>query len=285
MSTDTDSTKIAEQANIEALRELLNGYNTEPISTRGLAFIKNYFADRNSLQKLKEWAMCTPVERLREKLPPEDEAELYTDVINDQLLTNERVNGMLNSRAYLDIYYRKAYAGLRELGKANKDYSDLLTEIHELDTPLNEIFVRLVEEQEGVTITSAKQLQDVTGIHRLKWDELSDKEAREEARSQMESTFMLAMEYRYEQALLGILDKGGNYGDLLELSPAKFNLPDYHRDSSIAEAIYQYFYLMDTSTARPNIKDIAEILGAPYETVYQASQRHTIKPLPWKQQD
>lgn len=283
MSTDTDSTLIANKANSEAIKELFNVNNTEPINTRGLAFIKNFYADKRSLQRLKEWAMYTSVERLRDKLPVEEEGEPYTDVIKEQLYTDERVNGIVHSRAYLEIYYRKAYAGLREayIGKADKDYSDLLTEIYELDDTLNEIFVRLVEEQEGVVITSAKQLQDVTGIHRLKWDELSDKEAREEAHTQISLLFTQAMGYRYEQALLKILDEGGNYCDLSKLSPAKFNLPDYHRDGSIAEAIYQYFYLMDTSTARPNINDIAEVLGAPYEVVLLASQRHRL----WKAQD
>jgi len=284
MSTDTDSTPIAEKANSEAIKELFNADNTEPINTRGLAFIKNFYTDRESLQRLKEWAMYTSVERLRDKLPTEtDGAGADRHEMRDQLLTDERVNGILHSRAYLEIYYRKAYAGLREayIGKADKDYSDLLTEIYELDDTLNEIFVRLVEEQEGVVITSAKQLQDITGIHRLKWDELSDKEAREEARTQISLLFTQAMGYRYEQALLKILDGGGNYSDLSKLSPAKFNLPDYHRDGSIAEAIYQYFYLMDTSTARPNINDIAEVLGAPYEVVLLASQRHRL----WKPQD
>ena len=59
------------------------------------------------------------------------------------------------------------------MGDESKTYEDLFTEIYQDETYLNEIFVRLVEETEGVAITSAKQLQELTGITEIYgyWDE------------------------------------------------------------------------------------------------------------------
>jgi len=152
-----------------------------------------------------------------------------------------------------DQLYKRSYEELKTLGDQDSTYwTDLLQEIYEDEAYQNEIFVRLVEEQYKVEITSAKQLQELTGITALYnyWDKgkgfLSDEEAialakkqnkplksykatpaqsKAEATRQLQEIFTTAMYYRYSKTLEGMLEAGATYKDLLQLDPKQFNLP------------------------------------------------------------
>ncbi len=155
---------------------------------------------------------------------------------------------------------------------------------------LSEIFVRLVEEQNNVEVTSAKQLQELTGIKEL-WGgdgepELTPKQRKEKATKQMEDLFIEAMSYRYDNALEEILQAGGNYRQLLGLKPEYFNLPE-HREirweyntyksqyDSILRALDNAFNIGEPNTSvRPDLKAIAKEIEAPYSVLMDAHKKY-----------
>ncbi len=274
MNIEEHNTPIVDNAINETLKELLNLNIAESIATERLGFLLNYFMDRGSMQLLKYLRIDT-----NDILPNQsnyNDTELFKEIVKDNgsedILSNEMVRALRNKKAYRRTYYRKVYQGLKDT-EIHKGWIDLLTEIYEDDKALNEIFVRLVEEQRNITIASAKALQEITGIYRLGYDQSHEKV---KARRQMEHVFTSAMRYRYEKALEEMLDGGEKYSDLLKTAPAKFNLPDSHKEDAIQEAIYNSFELGDTPTIRPNIEDVAKAIGAPLEVVLRSSQRHNI---------
>lgn len=274
MNIEEHNTPVVDNAINETLKELLNLNIAEPIVTERLGFLLNYFIDRASMQQLKYHSID-----INDILPNRsiyNDQELFKEIEKENspedVQSNEMVRALRNKKTYRQTYYRKVYQGLKET-EIHKGWIDLLTEIYEDDKALNEIFVRLVEEQRNVTIASAKTLQEITGIYRLGFDKSNEKE---EARRQMEHIFTSAMRYRYENALEEMLDRGHQYGNLLKTAPAKFNLSDSHKEDAIQEAIYNSFELGETPTIRPNIEDVAKTIGAPLEVVLQSSQRHNI---------
>jgi len=298
MKVEEQDTPAVIKAFKESILELSKPNKTEPIDVENNGFLFKFMFDRATAMKLwvdgEVWKRnLPPGERIRIGLKPlgdkENTAKLQEYLAKYRITTDEErigdiirtllnmnlLRALFNSKTYRQTYYDKAYESLADgyIGKADKDYSDLLTEIYEDDPALNEIFVRLVGDQEGVAITSAKQLQKLTGINMLKWDELNEKDAKAEARSQMEHTFTQAMKYRYALELETILSGGGKYGDLLQTDPAKYYLTDSDKGDVIQEAIYNAFELGDT-IATYSVKDIAEIIGAPYSVVLGSSQRH-----------
>ena len=274
MNIREHNTPVVDNAIKETFKELQNLNKADPINTDRLGFLLNYFIDRGSMQLLKYQSIHTN-DILHYRSNYED-TELYKEIVEDNssedILSNEMVRALRNKKTYRRTYYRKAYEGLKDT-EIHKGWIDLLTEIYEDDKALNEIFVRLVEEQRKVIIASAKALQEITGIYRLGYDQNHEKV---EARRQMEHVFTSAMRYRYEKALEEMLDGGGKYSDLLKTDPAKFNLPDSHKEDTIQEAIYNSFELGDTPTIRPNLEDVAKTIGAPFEVVLRSSQRHKI---------
>jgi hypothetical protein len=274
MNIEEHNTPVVDTAINETLKELLNLNKAEPIDTERLGFLLNYFIDRGNIQLLKYQSIDT--NDIQPDYNNYQDTEPYKEIIKDNnpedILNNEMVRALRNKKIYRRTYYRKVYEGLKDT-EINKGWIDLITEIYEDDKALNEIFVRLVEEQRKVTITSAKALQENTGIYRLGYDKNHEKE---EARKQMEHLFTSAMRYRYEKALEEMLDGGEKYSDLLKIAPAKFNLPDGHKKNAIEEAIYNSFELGDTPTIRPNVEDVAKAIGAPFEVVLRSSQRHNI---------
>jgi len=273
MSTKKSNTPVVDKAVNDTYEELIERNNTEPTDTDKLGYLLKYIVDRNM-------DIVLYIQGTLRKNPKGMDEGLKAE-LKDGLMKDELFHALTHSKAWRRIYYQKAYEGLKAEDMdsgGDKYYSDLLTEIYEDSKELNEIFVRLVEEQEGVVITSAKQLQELTGIDRLKWDKLSEKEAKAEAHRQMEDTFIQAMRYRYELALEKLLDEGGTYSDLLKTSPAEFHLPEGYKDEAILEAIYYSFELGDTPEMKINLRDIAEIVEAPYEVVLKASHRHSITP-------
>ena len=146
------------------------------------------------------------------------------------------IKAFQNSPEVKDRLYKESYQRLKALGDEDKDYSDLLTEIYQDEPSLNEIFVRIIEEEEGVEITSAKQLQELTGIEELypemnlpkeeRKKKTTKTEAKQEAVRQIEDTFIKAMNYRYSKTLEDMLEAGAKYKDLLQINPQDFNLPE-----------------------------------------------------------
>jgi len=219
----------------------------------------------------------------------EDVKESLAQEFRDSIL-DKVVEAFKKSSEFKNSVYKKSYERLKALGDETKSYGDLFVEIYEDQTYLMEIFVRLVEEQEGVAITSAKQLQELTGIKEIYgyWDEEKEeivpygdkkptkKEAQEIAFKQIEDTFIGAMSYRYSKALEDILEAGGKYSDLLQVKPSYFNLPETwsgclptDQYSSILWAIENVFLIgePDASVRPPDLRSIAQEVEAPYSVL------------------
>jgi len=221
----------------------------------------------------------------------EDVKESLAQEFRDSIL-DKVVEAFKKSSEFKNSVYKKSYERLKALGDETKSYGDLFVEIYEDQTYLMEIFVRLVEEQEGVAITSAKQLQELTGIKEIYgyWDEEKEeivpygdkkptkKEAQEIAFKQIEDTFIGAMSYRYSKALEDILEAGGKYSDLLQVKPSYFNLPETwsgclptDQYSSILWAIENVFLIGEPdASVRPDLKTIAQDIEAPYSVLMDA---------------
>jgi hypothetical protein len=228
---------------------------------------------------------------LKSGIKVESLQEYYLQEIRGRIMDNV-VEALIKSSEFKDSLYKKSYERLKALGDEDKSYGDLFAEIYEDEPYLNEIFVRLVEETEGVAITSAKQLQELTGITEIYgyWDEKkgetvpygdkkpTKKEAQDIAFKQIEETFTSAMSYRYSKALEDILEAGGKYSDLLQVKPSFFNLPEIwsgclptDQYSSILLAIEKVFLIGEPNTsARPDLKAIAQEIDAPYSVLMDA---------------
>lgn len=256
----------------------------------GEAGKKQPFAERlvnNYLQDLQAQAQLL----LKGGSKVEDLQEHYLQELRGRVIDNV-VEALIKGHEFKDSLYKKSYEGLKALGNGSKSYGDLFTEIYQDETYLNEIFVRLVEEAEGVAITSAKQLQELTGITEIYgyWDEEkgetvpygdkkpTKKEAQEIAFKQVEDTFIKAMSYRYSKALENILEGGGKYSDLLQVKPSFFNLPETwggclptDQYSSILWAIESAFLIGEpNASVRPDLKVIAQEIEAPYSVLMDA---------------
>lgn len=213
------------------------------------------------------------------------------------------VDDILNSPLLKDQLYKQAYERLKALPDLGRDaWGDLLQEIYSDEAYLNEIFVRLVEEQEGVKITSAKQLQEITGITEV-YGEIDEEtgelipygdkkptkaEAKAEATRQLQEIFTTAMYYRYSKTLEGMLEAGATYKDLLQVKPKQFNLPgDWgkipgclgtNQATTILWAIAFTLLILegvrDEGVGRliynPSLRDIAKEIEAPYSVVMEA---------------
>ncbi len=232
-----------------------------------------------------------------------------TDSVRDNIIEEFKsgltsiVNEILNSPILKDQLYNQAYERLKALPDQGRDaWGNLLQEIYSDEAYLNEIFVRLVEEQEGVKITSAKQLQEITGITEV-YGEIDEEtgelipygdkkptkaEAKAEATRQLQEIFTTAMYYRYSKALEGMLEAGATYKDLLQVKPKEFNLPgDWgkipgclgtNQATTILWAIA--FTLLISEGVRdegvgrliynPSLRDIAKEIEAPYSVVMEA---------------
>jgi hypothetical protein len=221
----------------------------------------------------------------------EDLQDYYLQELRGRVVDNI-VEAFIKSSEFKDSLYKESYERLKALGNEDKSYGELFTEIYQDETYLNEIFVRLVEETEGVAITSAKQLQELTGITEIYgyWDEEkgetipygdkkpTKKQAQEIALKRIEAAFTSAMSYRYSKTLEDILDAGGKYSDLLQVKPSYFNLPETwsgclptDQYSSILWAIENAFLIGEPNTSvRPDLKTIAQEIEAPYSVLMDA---------------
>lgn len=276
MNVEQSNTPIVDKAITEALIELEKTGKTGYAINDQMGYVYNFILNRTSELQLVYKAIDKS--DIREDRSNWKQSKLGKAIQADigEIASDRVIGALTNSKAFLQVYYEKAYKGLKESDTQYESWGDLLTEIYEEDLMLNEIFVRLVEEQEGVLITSAKQLQELTGITHI--GEGTDKQTRAEAFKQMEGTFTNAMKYRYAKELEAMLDGGGKYSDLLQTDPAKYHLKESDRAEVIRTAIYNSFELGDIATMRPNIRDIAKTIGAPYDIVLSASPTNNDEP-------
>ena len=201
------------------------------------------------------------------------------------------VDTLIKSREYKDKLYKKSYDRLKALVDEGKTFGDIFTEIYSDESYLNDIFIRLIEDKEGVAITSAKQLQELSGIKEIHgyWDEdkgeivqykdktiSTKKEAQEEAKKQIEETFIQGMYNRYFTTLEDILEAGAKYKDILLLNPKDFNLPDQwsgtlakNKEEVILWAIGFTYLINEPGSLMmlPSLRTVAEEIEAPYSVL------------------
>ena len=174
-------------------------------------------------------------------------------------------------------YYQKVYSYLKNLENLEEvhHWSDIIDEMHQENYTLSEIFVRLVEEQESVSVTGSVQLQDLVGIYSYlgyyyneDYIKLStEQEQKQQATREFEITFLQAMFYRYLRNLEDCLNTGGKYKELLNIKPVNFNL---HKSQVEKLKDYGIKYILATKynllspDLSPDLQDIAKILEAPY---------------------
>jgi hypothetical protein len=228
--------------------------------------------------------------KLHKIKPTEEELKKEINIILGTVADN-----IIKSSEYKDKLYKKSYDKLKALGDEGKSYGDLFTEIYSDEDYLCDIFIRLVEEQEGGVITSAKQLQELTGITEIKgyWDEdkretvqykdktiSTKKEAQEEAKKQIEETFIQGMYNRYFTTIEDMLEAGAKYKDILLLSPKDFNLPEQwsgtlakNKEEVILWAI-SFTYLVNEQSLMllPGLRLIAEEIEAPYSVLMDCNK-------------
>jgi hypothetical protein len=208
--------------------------------------------------------------------------------IMDALKESGQMETLIFTKEVSEALYEKTYQAFIDSAPETETWQDLFTEISPNENFTHEIFVRLVEEQEKIEITSAKQLQDITGITHIYgyWDALkgetvpsegkkivTKKQAQAEAYEQVEETFTKAMQFRYERFLKERLRNGEKYKDLLDVNPSSFYLPEGYKETAIKRAVSQYFELWDTSRLKPDFGSIADKINAPYSFVIDASKQ------------
>jgi hypothetical protein len=214
-------------------------------------------------------------------------ASELTEIV-DALKESGQMETLIFTKEVSEALYEKTYKAFRDSSSETETWQDLFTEISPNESFTHEIFVRLVEEQEKIEITSAKQLQDITGITHIYgyWDAekgetvpyegkkiITKKQAQVEAYEQVEETFTKAMQFRYERFLKERLRNGEKYKDLLEVNPSSFYLPEDYKETAIKRAVSQYFELWDTSRLKPDFGSIADEIDAPYSFVINASKQ------------
>ena len=99
-----------------------------------------------------------------------NEEEIKKDI---NTLLKKVADTIIKSKEFKDEIYNKSYNKLKALVDKGETFGDIFTEIYEDEGYLNDIFIRLIEDKEGVAITSAKQLQELSGITEIYgyWDE------------------------------------------------------------------------------------------------------------------
>jgi len=222
------------------------------------------------------------------KIKPTEE-ELREDI---QTILKTVVDTLIKSREYKDKLYKKSYDKLKALVDEGTDFQTIFTEVYDDESYLNDIFIRLIEDKNKVAITSAKQLQELSGITEIygEWDNETEKikpypgreaistkkEAQEEALKQMEHTLILGMYNRYFTTIEDMLEAGAKYKDILLLEPKDFNLPDQwsgtlakNKDEVILWAIGFTYLINEPGSLMmlPSLRTVAEEIGAPYSVL------------------
>ena len=228
------------------------------------------------------------------KLKPTEE-EIRKDI---QTLLGVVADTIVESREFKDKFYKKSYDKLKALVDEGNSFGDIFTEIYSDEEYLNDIFIRLIEEKEGVAITSAKQLQELSGITEIYgyWDKDKEeivqykdntisnkKEAQNEAKRQIEETFIVGMFNRYIITIEDMLEAGAKYKDVLLLNPKDFNLPEQwsgtgakNKQEVILWAISLSYVIRETPglMITPSLRSIAKKIEAPYSVVMDSYKLH-----------
>lgn len=221
------------------------------------------------------------------KIKPNEE-EVKKEIVT---LLKTVADTLIKSREYKDKLYKKSYDKLKALVEEGKTFEYIFSEIYSDEDYLNDIFIRLIEDKEGVAITSAKQLQELSGITEIYgyWDEdkgetvqykdktiSNKKEAQEEAKKQIEQTFIQGMFNRYFTTLEDMLEAGAKYKDILLLSPNDFNLPEQwsgtlakNKEETILWAIGFTYLINEPGSLMllPDLRSIAQEIEAPYSVL------------------
>lgn len=255
--------------------------------------MREYFFDPETEDFIKPYALKVLNARsghilnnLPKNLKPEMGFLIKQKEIMDAVKESGQIETLIFTKEVSEALYEKTYKAFRE--SSLETWQNLFTEISPDESFIHEVFVRIVEEQEKIEITSAKQLQDITGITHIYgyWDAekgetvpyegkkiVTKKQAQAEAYEQVEETFTKAMQFRYERFLKERLRSGDKYKDLMETNPDSFYLPGDYKETAIKRAVSQYFELWDTSRLKPDFGSIADKIDAPYSFVIEASKQ------------
>lgn len=152
-----------------------------------------------------------------------------------------------------------------------KDYSDITSELS-LDDPCGLLaFLNHVEETHKTTVTTVKQFQKLT----------NNADDEEDASIALYSAF----EERYILTLDRILREGGKYAQLVAIDPKDFHLPtvwygisrNMTKAKAIRRSITHYFKLNepDQEIGRYALRDVANLIEAPYSEVLKASHYYS----------
>jgi hypothetical protein len=260
-----------------------------------IEIVREYFFDPETEDFIKPYALKVLNARsahILSNLPKELTAkgagisQLRIRGIMDAIREAGQPETLIFTKEVSQALYEKTYEAFKD--SSLETWQDLFTEISPDESFIHEVFVRIVEEQEKIEITSAKQLQEVTGITHIScyWDAekgetvpyegkkiVTDKQAQAEAYEQVEETFTKAMQFRYERFLKEKLQNGEKYKDLLEVNPSSFYLLEDYKETAIKRAVSQYFELWDTSRLKPDTGSIADKIEAPYSFVLTASKQ------------
>jgi hypothetical protein len=221
-------------------------------------------------------------------LPPLDGSS-YDDQLIDSVKENfaETFNRTLKDVSktshFRSIFYQEIYKGLKEYYEKEQSWQKLLFEgLTDDEDMFDAVFVKLVEENTGKTITSIEELQEATGIYEIDScfyqpsqpenspkQTLTKEQRQSDAELHVMISFFNAMRYRYQSALEKCLSNGGKYQDLLNINPESFNLIEAFREHTIPRAIQTFIYDVPIE---PDIRSLAESLEAPYSLLIKAKQ-------------
>lgn len=176
------------------------------------------------------------------------------------------------------------------------------------DVTPNHAFLNYLEEHFNTEIKSQKQLLELAKITRSSYEEyakdIKESEDFEEEELMSKDDFiksseatdccyLMAISSRYAFTLEKILSEGGKYKDLLAVNYKAFGFPDeweypydvgsetdkikkWSRDTSkegfIRKAIYFHFHLGETVIKRVPLREVANLIEAPYGEVLKASR-------------
>ena len=201
------------------------------------------------------------------------EKKFANNVIDGIGINSEvNINHIANQRQFNSRHQRQLYKDLRDLRDKGETLGDIYYEkMSYNDSTSDYVFFRLVEEENNYPIKSVEELEKCLGV------------AEGEGNSDIERIFYNAMHYRYVNKIETLINNGAKYKDLLSVSPKEFNLSKswkvesfseriYNQQKAILETICYSFYLNEGCFIKPNLRDIATELDAPYSAILKAYQ-------------
>lgn len=211
----------------------------------------------------------------------------------------------LNGEVFLIINHIDAID--KEVAKG-KTFNDIYHSIIYVDdVTSNHALLNYLEEHFNTEIKSQKQLVELAKINYGTYEDyvkdfkkdmnddkdLMSKEDFNKANDGIDCCYYMALSSRYSLELEKILSNGGKYKDLLDVNYKAFGFPDefkyqYNlvtnvdkdkslvRDTSqkgfIRKAIFSHFHLGETAIKRVPLREVANLIEAPYGEVLKASR-------------